>query len=136
MYTQSAWERGEKYIYTKEPSRCLRGTSSHGIGVYNLASYQALRVSPPGIEWKTGRTPKMGKKWPKNSKWPSARNGGKMAQKCPKNRKMTPKFNPNFLPFWGLFPPCRVEARAIFYFSANFFPFSDFGPFSSLCQAD
>ena len=42
-----------------------------------------LRVRPPGIEWKTGEKPKMGKNWPKieNGPQPTARNGGKMAQK-------------------------------------------------------
>ena len=40
-----------------------------------------LRVRPPAIEWKMGRNPKIGKNRPKNRKWPSARNGGKMAQK-------------------------------------------------------
>ena len=44
-----------------------------------------LRARPPGIEWKTGRNPKMGKNWPKKRKWPSARNGERMAQKCRKN---------------------------------------------------
>ena len=69
-----------------------------------------LRVTPPGIEWKTGQNPKMGKNWPKNRKGPSAR-GEKMAQKWRKNRKMTP--NPIFSPFLG-----------------HFFPISGRGPFS------
>ena len=45
-----------------------------------------LRVRPPGIEWKVSKS-KNGKQWPKNRKWPSARNGGKMAQKWRKKRK-------------------------------------------------
>ena len=68
-----------------------------------------LRVRPPGIEWKTGRSPKMGKNWPKNRKWPSARNGEKMAQKWRKNG------------IWGHF--------SIFcHFLGHFFPISGRGP--------
>ena len=90
---------------------------------------QGLRVRPPGIEWKTGRNPKMGKNWQqKNRKWPSARNGEKMAQKWRKNRKLTP--NSFFGPFFLHFGP-----RGIFSFLANFFPFLVFGPFSILYQA-
>ena len=72
---------------------------------------QVLRVRPPGIEWKTGRNPKMGKNWPKNRKRPSARNGEKMAQKWRKNG------------IWGHF--------SIFSpFLGHFFPISGRGPFS------
>ena len=83
-----------------------------------------LRVGPPGIEWKTGRNPKMGKNWPKNRKWPSARNGEKMAQKWRKNRKMTP--NPIFLPFLGHFFP--ISGRGPFLFFGQFFPIFGFRP--------
>ena len=70
-----------------------------------------LWAQPPGIEWKTGRNPKMGKNWPKNRKWPSARNGEKMAQKWRKNG------------IWGHF--------SIFSpFLGHFFPISGRGPFS------
>ena len=70
-----------------------------------------MRVSPPGIEWKTSRNPKMGKNWPKNRKWPSARNGEKMVQKWRKNG------------IWGHF--------SIFSpFLGRFFPISGRGPFS------
>ena len=70
-----------------------------------------LRVRPPGIEWKTGRNPKMGKNWPKNGKWPSARNGEKMAQKWRKNG------------IWGHFSIFSL-------FLGHFFPISGRGPFS------
>ena len=55
--------------------------------------------------------PKMGKNWPKNRKWPLARNGEKMAQKWRKNG------------IWGHF--------SIFSpFLGHFFPISGRGPFS------
>ena len=79
---------------------------------------QGLRVRPPGIEWKTGRTPKMGKNWPKHRKWPSARNGEKMAQKWRNNRKTTP--NPISAPFLGHFSPFRAEGHFLFF--GQFFP--------------
>ena len=44
-------------------------------------STQILRVRPPGIEWKTGRNPKMGKNWPKKRNGPRP----KMGKKWPRN---------------------------------------------------
>ena len=100
-------------------------------GKFGRFKVLGLRVRPPVIEWKTGRNPKMGKNWPKNRKWLSARNGGKMAQKWRKNG-IWGHFS-FFRHFWAIFP--HFGPRAIFYFLANFFPFLDFGPFSILYQA-
>ena len=81
-----------------------------------------LRVRPPGIEWKTGRNPKMRNNWPKNRKWSSARNGEKMAKKIEKN---DPKSH-LFAIFGPLFP--HFGPRAIFYFLGQFFPIFGFRP--------
>ena len=70
---------------------------------------------------KTGRNPKMGKNWPKNRTWPSARNGEKMAQKWRENRKITP-----FLPFLGHFSP--ISGRGPFLFFGQFSPIFGFRP--------
>ena len=90
-----------------------------------------LRVRPPGIEWKTGRNPKMGKNWPKNRNGPRP----EMGKKWPKNGEKI-GFGVIFY-FFAIFGPFfpHFGPRAIFYFSANFFPFLDFGPFSILYQA-
>ena len=87
-----------------------------------------LRVSPPAIEWKTGRKPKTGKNWPKKGKWPTARNGAKMAPKWWNNRKMTI--------FFAIFSPFGPWAIPSFRQKKTIIPFSAFGPFSILCQAD
>ena len=50
-----------------------------------------------------------------------------MAPKCKKNGKMTP--NPIFSPFLGHFLPMSGRSPFSPYVSANFFPFSGFGPF-------
>ena len=91
----------------------------------------SLRVSPPGIEWKSskraeirkweeigrkienGPRPEMGEQWPKN--------GEKMG------------FGVIFL-FFAIFGPFfpHFGPRAILHFSANFFPFSDFAVFHSI----
>ena len=59
-------------------------------------------------------------------KW--GKNGPKMAKKW--DLRSSFYFFTIFGPFFPHFGPI-----AIFYFLANFFPFSDFGPFSILCQA-
>ena len=64
-----------------------------------------LRVRPPGIEWKTCRDPKIGKNWPKNRKWPSARNGEKNGPKMAKK---------------------KIENGAIFLFFGQFLPIFGF----------
>ena len=64
------------------------------------------------------------KNWPKNRKWPSARNGEKMAQKWRKNGKMTP--NPIFSPFLGHFFP--ISGRGPFSIFGQFFPIFGFRP--------
>ena len=87
------------------------------------------------MEWKTGRNPKMGKKWRRTiengprpemgKKWP--KNGVKI-----ENFKMTP--NPIFSPFLEHFFP--ISGRGPFSIvRRNVFPFLDFGPFSILYQA-
>ena len=70
-----------------------------------------LRVRRPGIEWPKAQNLK---KWPKSSKWPTARHGGKMAQRKEKH-------------IWAIFPICC--------FSAKLFPLSPCGLFSTLYQA-
>ena len=60
----------------------------------------------------------MRKNWPKNRRWPSARNGEKMAQKW---RKMGFGVISIFPPFLGHFFFPHFGPRAIFYFLANFF---------------
>ena len=71
-----------------------------------------LRVSPPGIEWKTGRSRTWEKNGRKKRKWPTALNRKKMTQKGRKKWKKRPQIL--FLgPFWD-----------------NFFPISGRGPFS------
>ena len=104
-----------------------------------IAKQLGLRVRPPGIEWKTGRYPKMGKNWPKNRKWPSA---PEMGKKWPKNGEKIEKWpqipffapNPIFCLFLGHFSP--ISGRGPFsIFWPIFFPFLDFGPFSILYQA-
>ena len=91
-----------------------------------------LRVRPPGIVWKTGRNPKMGKEWPKNRKWLSARNGEKMAQKWRKDGIWGSFFY--FSPFFRQFFP--ISGRGPFSIFWPFFShFWIFGPFSILYQA-
>ena len=69
----------------------------------------------------------MGTNWPKNRKWPSARNREKMAQK--REKKKRPQI-PFFRHFWA------ILGRGPFsIFWPVFFPFLDFGPFSILHQA-
>ena len=74
---------------------------------------------------KTGRKPEMGKNWPKNRKWPSARNGEKMAQKWRKNG-MWGHCSIFSRHFWAIFSPFRAEGH--FLFSGQFFPISGFRP--------
>ena len=80
-----------------------------------------LRVRPPGIEWKSGRNPKMGKNWPKNSKmalgpkW--GKNGPKMARKM--------GFGVIFLFFGPCFP---ISARGPLSIFDQFFPIFGFRP--------
>ena len=47
---------------------------AQGPALQECHSDLVLRVRPPGIEWKSGRQPKMGKTLPKKIKWPTARN--------------------------------------------------------------
>ena len=69
-----------------------------------------LRVRPPGIEWKTGRNPKMGKNWPNMDNGPRP----EMGKKWPQNGKKW---------IWGHF--------SIFSpFLGHFYPISGRGPFS------
>ena len=87
-------------------------------------SHQVLRVRPPGIEWKTGRNQKLGQNWPRNRKWLSARNGGKMAQKWRKNGiwghfSIFSPFLGHFFPFW---------AGSHFLFFGQFLPIFAFRP--------
>ena len=65
-----------------------------------------------GQNTENGPRPEMGQNWPQN--------GEKMG------------FGVIFL-FFRHFFPIRAEGRSL-YFLANFFPFLDFGPFSSLYQ--
>ena len=58
------------------------------------------------------------------SKWPSDRNGEKMAQKWRKNRKITP--NPIFCHFWATFSPFCAEGHFLFF--GQFFPIFEFRP--------
>ena len=44
--------------------------------------FRELRVRPPGIEWKTGRNPKMGKNWPKIENGPRPEMGKKWPKKA------------------------------------------------------
>ena len=88
-----------------------------------------LRVMPPGIEWKTGRKPKVGKNSRKIEN--GLRPERKMAPKWRKISRMTP--NPIFPPCLGHFFP--ISGRGPFSIFWLFFPFSAFGPFSILCQA-
>ena len=75
-----------------------------------------VRVRPPGIEWRTGRNPKMGKNWPKNRKWPSARNGEKMAQIAPNPIFSPSHFGPRAIFFfWPIFCHFWISARFPFY---------------------
>ena len=83
--------------------------------------FRGLRVRPPGIEWKTGRNPKMFSQEKKGQNIENALG--------PKWQKNGPKFFAIFGPFFRHFGP-----RAIFYFWASFFPFLHFGPFSILYQ--
>ena len=91
-----------------------------------------LQVSPPGIEWKTGRKPKMEENWHKKKKenGPRPEIGKKWPKNGEKNRKMTP--NPIFFaicgPFFLHFGPPFSIFQPIFLFSA-------FGPLSVLHQA-
>ena len=95
--------------------------------VHSSGGSLVLQVRQPGIEWKTGRNPKMGKKnWPKNRKWPSARNRAEMAQKWRKHG-IWGHFSIFFAIFGPFFPLFRPP-RAIFYFLANFFPIFGFRP--------
>ena len=85
-----------------------------------------------------GPNSKNGKSWPKNRKWPSARNGEKMAQKWrkknrwPKNRKWPSarnggkKSGPKMAKKWDLGSFCYFISP----FLGHFFPISDRGPFS------
>ena len=75
-----------------------------------VKNFMTYEVRPPGIEWKMGRNPKMGKNWPKNRNGPRPEMVEKMAQKWQKNRKMTP--NPILLPFLGHFFP--ISGRGVF----------------------
>ena len=66
----------------------------------------------------------MGKHWPKNRKWPSARNGEKLAKKWRKNRRMTPI--PIFSPFLAIFCPFWAEGHFLFF--GQCFPIFGFQP--------
>ena len=108
--------RGRKAVSERKSispnHRQIRIPTPHPTNILKFAL--VLRVRPPGIEWKTGRNPKMGKNWTQNGKWPSARNGEKMAQNWRKNG------------LWGHF--------SIFSpFLGHFFPISGRGPFSIFC---
>ena len=90
-----------------------------------------FRVRPPGIEWRTGWKPKMGKnlveKWQMahGPKW--GKNGTDMAQKWDLG-----SFFYFFVISVPLFP--HFKPWAISLFSHLFYPFLDFGPFSILYQ--
>ena len=83
-----------------------------------------LRVRPPGIEWKTGRNPKMGKIGQKIENGPRP----KMGKKWPRNgQKMG--FGVIFLffrYFWAIFSPCRAEGHFLFF--GQFLPIFGFRP--------
>ena len=80
-----------------------------------------LQVSPPGIEWKTGQNPKMGKNWPKNAKRPKCPEMGKKWQKWGKNA---------FSYFFAIYGPfvSHFEPWAVFSVFGPFFPIFGFRP--------
>ena len=71
-----------------------------------------------------GLKSKNGKKLAKNRKWPMARNGGKMAQKWPKNG-IWGHFS-IFWPYLGHFFP--ISGQGSFFFLPIFFPIFGFQP--------
>ena len=108
----------------------LNNTSSLGakMTTRSLPFVQHLRVRPPGVEWKTGRNPKMAKNWPKKKmalgpKW--GKNGPKIAKKLKNGPKshffaIFGPFFPHFGPraifyFWPIFSHFRISARFSFY---------------------
>ena len=66
----------------------------------------------------------MGKNWPKNRKWPSARNGAKMVHKLRKNG-IWGHFA-FFYHFWAIFSPFRADSHFLFF--GQFFPIFGFRP--------
>ena len=89
-------------------------------GVQNVL---CLRVRPPGIEWKTGRNPKMGKKVAKKIE-----NGPRpeMGEKCPKNVGKMGFFY--FFAIFGPFFPYFRPMAIFFYFFGQLFPIFGFRP--------
>ena len=90
----------------------------HRPGVLGTPGHPELRVRPPGIEWKTGRNPKMGKNWAKKENGPRP----EMGEKWPKNGEeieKLPQF-PFFRHFWAIFFP-----------TSGRWPFSIFWPIFS-----
>ena len=100
------------------PDSILATTTTSELGLAAVVRYLILASQAAWYRMENGPKSKNGKKWPKNGKWPLARNGEKMAQKRRKNRKMTP--NPIFSPCLGHFFP--ISGRG---------PFSIFRPFFS-----
>ena len=98
------------------PVRCPKSSNSKHLAFL----IEELRVRPPGIEWKTGRNPKMEKRiGPKTENGPRpeiGKNGPKMAKKWDLG---------SFFYFFAIFGP-------FFFPVSGRGPFSIFGPIFSL----
>ena len=91
-----------------------------------------LRIKWAGVEWKTGRNPKMEKNWLKIENVPRP-DMWEMALKTQKKKNTIP--NPSFSPFLGHFFPMSGRGPFSLFFLRRFFShFRPFGPFSILCQ--
>ena len=112
-------------------SRCRKigGSFSSSVEICRK-TFPALRVRPPGIEWKTGRNPKMGKKLAKKKKMALSpkwgKNGPKMAKKWDLGSffYFFAPFLGHFFPisgrrpfsiFWPIFSHFWISARFPFY---------------------
>ena len=104
-------------------------------GAKSLVSFGAFPCLASQAAWyrmENGPKAENGKELAEKKKWPTARNGGKMAQKQRKKGDLWSFFY--FFAILGPFFP-HFGPWAIFFFSANSFPFLAFGPFSILYQA-